>query len=360
MRIRQDINEIPCYKSEKKNMKIILNANESGFDVPDAVRKSFVEKSTNIAFNRYPELDAEGMKCALARHYSLEMEQVQVGNGSSELIGAVCKLFANEKILYPTPSFSMYKIYAQLAGAKSVTYQLRADFSVDVDALIDVIGTEDPALVIVCNPNNPTGNFMNMRDLERVLSATKCPVLLDEAYCEFAPENALILLEKYPQMIILRTFSKAFALAQLRFGYLLAAQEISALVGKMLMPYHVNGLTLLAAQAVLENISSYDAQLAQIKNCRQAISGSLESAGFVVVPSSANFVFFYHADRLLMQELAEMLAKNSIAVRNYTDCADLSYGIRLTVGKPQENRLVMEHIGKFLVSRRKKINRSMV
>lgn len=351
--VREDINRLPSYATNAAPLKLILDANESPLNPPEVVLNELSETLKKYAFNRYPHITALPLREQLAAYYKLDVAQVQVGNGSSELIGAFCNLFAGRKILRPEPSFSMYSVYIRMAGAQETVYNLQKDFSVDMQGLVAQIKSEQPDLVIVCNPNNPTGNFTDIEQIKYLLENTSCPILLDEAYIEFAPDNALKLLGQYRQLIILRTFSKAFALANMRLGYVLAAPEVIELLSKMLVPYLVSGVSLAAGRAVLNNITAYEAQLAQLGRCREAVSGALLSAGFEVVPGSTNFVFFYHQDPQVMQTVAQCLKAASISVRDFTANDTLRNGIRLTLGVPEQNRMVMECIGKCMVNLRK-------
>lgn len=351
LNVRADINTLPVYESNTHYAEIIVDANESPANLPAAILQKINELVTDYSFNRYPQINAYDLRARIGKMYNLPPENVQVGNGSSSLLNAFCQMFAGRKIMYPEPSFSMYQVYTQLAQAQSIPYLLEADFSLNTQSLIKQIQEEQPDMVIICNPNNPTGNFTKIEELCQVLENTDCLVLLDEAYIEFNTESCISYLEKYKNLAILRTFSKAYALANLRLGYVLADSELIHLLGRLLLPYQVNGLTLLIGECIVDNLEAYQPQIQQIITARQALEQELSTLGFTVVPSATNFVFFYHQNKALMQDLAEFLAENLISVRNYTNKDILKNGIRLTIGTTEENIEVLSVIKEFIKER---------
>lgn len=349
--VRADLNQLPTYESNTHYAEIIVDANESPANLPTVVLEKINKLIMDYPFNRYPQINAYDLRVRIANKYSLTPENVQVSNGSSSLLSAFCQMFAGRKIMYPEPSFSMYQVYIKLAQAQGIPYLLEEDFSLDTQSLIEQINREQPDMVILCNPNNPTGNFTRIEAIRQVLESTNCLILLDEAYIEFNDESCIRYLDKFPNLVILRTFSKAYALASLRLGYALADTELINMLGRLLLPYQVNGLTLLIGECVVENLDAYQPQIEQVINARQAISAKLSAMGFAVVPSTTNFVFFYHENKELMQDLAVFLAENLIAVRDYTAKDILKNGIRLTVGTDEENSEILSVIKEFIKER---------
>lgn len=351
LNVRADIQTLPVYESNTHYAEIVVDANESPTNPPAAILEKINKLVADYQFNRYPQINAYDLRTRIGNIYSLPPENVQVGNGSSSLLSAFCQMFAGRKIMYPEPSFSMYQVYIQLAQAKGMPYILADDFSLDVDNLIAQIKLEQPDMVILCNPNNPTGNFTNSEAIRRILEATDCLILLDEAYIEFNTDSCIDYLGEFKNLAILRTFSKAYALANLRLGYALADVELINLLNRLLLPYQVNGLTLLIGECVVENLAVYKPQIAQIIDSRQTMSAELQALGFSVIPSATNFVFFYHQDKVFMQDLAEFLAENLISVRNYTAKGILKNGIRLTIGTLAENKEILSVIKEFVKGR---------
>jgi histidinol-phosphate/aromatic aminotransferase/cobyric acid decarboxylase-like protein len=194
-----------------------------------------------LAFNRYPEIDAYSLRQELARGLGLNTEQVLAGNGSSELLYAACQAFGGpgRKIAYIYPSFSMYKTYAALSDSEGLAFPLDADFSLDAGRLSAFLRKQRPDILLICNPNNPTGTLYPAKELSALIANADCLVLLDEAYTEFAPAGSSLLdnLKEFKNLAVFRTFSKAYGLAGLRVGYMASANsEIMRAVGKALLP----------------------------------------------------------------------------------------------------------------------------
>ena len=256
---------------------------------------------------------------------------------------------------------------------------------VDPDVVIEMCERERPALLIVCNPNNPTGNYNSLADMEKIIANVECPVIMDEAYMEFAdgkevpptdmrPLNklwlvagsTLSLVGKYSNLMVFRTFSKAYGLAGLRCGYAVGAAGVMRLLGKALLPYHVNAYTLMVAKTLYENKDLYKEQLKLVRGERDKMAAYLAKLGFKVWPTATNFVTFcaqdeltkalalayerkYH-DRSLAPQVAsgkmmfKYLMENSILVRDYSGHAKLTGCLRVTVGTPEENLTILQKL----------------
>ncbi len=331
---------------------VFLDANENPYAMPQVVREKVLERLGDLAFNRYPQIDACALRSALAVGLNVDLAKVQVGNGSSELLTACCHAFggAGRKIAYPYPSFSMYEVYVRLSDSTPCPYQLTEDFSLDVAGLKDFFAREKPSVLIICNPNNPTGNLARVEQLKEVLAVADCLVLVDEAYMEFADQSLLPSLAEYKNLVVLRTFSKAYGLASSRVGYMVSDNEgIIKTVGKVLLPYHVNALSLAVAQVVYEQRAVYEKIIKELIGQRGSLAESLKDMGLKVYPSAANFVFFSVAGSPEQgQRLSGFLAGEKISVRDFSSHPALAGGIRLTVGTAEENAKVLISIEKFL------------
>lgn len=349
------IKERDCLKSLKPysvpyvDADIFLDANENPYPMPDKVRRAVMERLEEVFFNRYPEITAHTLRAALAASLGLDVEEVEVGNGSSELLSVCCQVFGGpgKKIAYPVPSFSMYEVYARMSDSTPVPYRLSEDFSLDVAALQEFLSIERPDILIICNPNNPTGNLTQAAELRSVLDKACCLVLADEAYMEFADQSLLPLLGSYPQLAVLRTFSKAYGLASARVGYMAASKHVAGLVGKVLLPYHVNALSLAVAEEVYRRREAYQPSIKAISLARDALAEDLVAMGCRVVPSAANFLFFSAGSAQKSAQLARYLLQERIAVRDFTGSPALG-GLRLTVGTEEENKKVLAAVKIFL------------
>ena len=322
-----------------------------------ALSRTSIQRALNlplneVSFNRYPEIDAAGLRQDLSLATGVSADNVRVGNGSSELLCAACYAFGGEKrkIAYICPSFSMYETYAALSGGIGLPFALEKDFSLDFERLRFFLREERPALMIVCNPNNPTGNLYSAAELARTVKDAGCIVIVDEAYMEFAPEGSSLLdyLRERKNLAVSRTFSKAYGLAGLRVGYMAAGDpRVTRALGKVLLPYNVNSLSLNLARTVYAKRALYDQTARAIVKERERVHGRLSSLGLKVYPSAANFLFFAVPGEGKTAALSENLAANHIFVRDFSRNPALA-GLRMTVGVCEENEKALAAIQEFL------------
>ncbi len=339
MEIRQDLETRPVYDVVEKLWRIKINANECNLNLPPLVAERVLTRFSSVAFNRYPNEEYDSLREQIARNFAVGMDQVVIGSGSSEIIEKIFYCFGgstDKKILYPVPSFSMYKIYAQAAECQPVEFELDPkDFSLDVEKYIDAVKKEKPTLAVVCNPNNPTGNGLKIQQIETIAKNVDCPLLIDEAYIEFYGETASELIRQYPHLMIARTFSKAYGLAAARVGYLVASKEIAEIVGKSFMPYHMNVLSLVTADIVYQMRAEFIPRIQMMIAERKRMSSQLKKLpGFKVYPSVTNFLLVRHPNAA---ELNRRFEERSIGVRNFGNNPRLENCMRITMGLREEN-----------------------
>jgi len=345
---RPGLEKIKPYSVEEKDWDIKLDANESPNNMPPLVRERVMNKLEYLAFNRYPEMGMEDLRTQIAENFNMNIQNVQIGNGSSEIIMALCQVFGGpgRSIVFPVPSFSMYAVYAQVTDSYPVPVQLDADYAVSRDKVLQAAAESDAKLIILCNPNNPTGTVMPHEDIEYIVSLAKCPVLVDEAYFEFYGQSAVDLMAKYDNVIIARTFSKAYGLAAARVGYVLANAGIIAMLERVLMPYHINALSLATAEILYQMRDEFMPGLEQIIAERQRLAGSLEAiAGIKVYPSETNFILIKTRQSI---KLSAYLSAKNIGIRNFGVALGLENCIRFTVGTPLENDGLLQNILAFM------------
>ncbi len=332
------------YSVEEINWPIKIDANERPTDLPTAVKTKVMEKLAALAFNRYPEISAQSLKTSIGAAYGLTAANVLIGNGSSEVLEALCFAFsgAGRSIVYPTPSFSMYGIYAKLADSRPVPVELNADFSLDADKLLATAAQTQAGVVLLCNPNNPTGTVMPEDQVEYIVANTKSLVVVDEAYHEFYGSTSVGLLKKYPNVAITRTFSKAYGLASARVGYLLAGEEIAKTAGKVLLPYNVNALTLATAEIVFSMRPGFADSIAENSRERTRMAAALGAiSGITVYPSQTNFLLIKSENAAV---IVSRLSERGIGVRDFSTAPGLRGCIRIGIGTPAENNAVLEAI----------------
>ena len=385
--IRSSLAGLEEYEVETIEAKIIVNANESNYPVPAAVQAEIEEKTKSFAFNRYPPIKCETLCGLIADTLGVDIDKVRIGNGSSELLQMACYAFGGQgrKIAVPYPSFSMYGVYAQMSDSEVLRYPLNVEGYLDAEAVIAFCKENRPNLLILNNPNNPTGNYNPLPVIERIIANVECPVIVDEAYMEFArgegvdprdlrplsqlklvAGSALALLNKYNNFLVYKTFSKAYSLAGMRVGYSVGSIALSRVLGKTLLPYHVNAFSLMAAEACYKNREAFRVQIEEIRSQRELMIAEFKEQGMKVWPTETNFICYCPEGRL--QELlakaydekfgysnfsqatraGKMIFKSMLAekilLRDFTEHPVLQGCIRQTVGLPEENAVVMNRI----------------
>ncbi|MCI7330957.1 MAG: histidinol-phosphate transaminase [Selenomonadaceae bacterium] len=341
LQYRKGLKNMPAYDGTDKYYTIKVNANECNMAMPPLVNERVMNRLASVPINRYPGEEYYDLTGQIAKNFGLRPENVFLGNGSSELIEKIFYCFGGskaQKIVFPDPSFSMYYIYAQAAQATAVPVPLEADFTLDLDKFVTAINDNQASLAVLCNPNNPTGGVLSVSDIQYILDNIKTSTcfLLDEAYVEFYGRSATGLLKEYPNLIVARTFSKAYGLAGARVGYMLASQAITEMIGKSFMPYHMNSLSLAVADICYQMRQEFVPHIQIMISERKRMAGLLkELPGFAVYPSETNFLLVHVNDQ---KELVDLLEKNDIGVRFFSsDNKRLKDCIRISMGTREEN-----------------------
>lgn len=345
---RESLAALKPYSVEEGDWRIKLDANESPYNLPPLVQERVINRLSFLAFSRYPDMGMTGLKELIAADYQVSTENIVIGSGSSEILEKLCFVFggAERSIVFPSPSFSMYGIYALMADSKAVPVALGEGFSLSRTEILRQAGETGAGLILLCRPNNPTGTVMPLEDVEFILENAPCPVVVDEAYQEFYDgESAVSLLKKYANLIVARTFSKAYGLASARVGYMLAAKELASLVEKAMMPYHVNALSLATAEIVYQMKDEFAPGIAQLVSERERVRKELEKiTELTVFESATNFLLIKTAKAAALQET---LAKQGISIRAFGDSGPLTGCIRISMGTPEENDEFLQAVKAF-------------
>jgi histidinol-phosphate aminotransferase len=347
--IRREVLDLHAYHVPPSAGFIKLDAMENPYSLPESLSAEIAASVAQAAMNRYPDPSAATLKAKIREVTGLPSGiDVLLGNGSDELIQLLA-LALNKPgatLLGVEPSFVMYKMIAAFTGMRYVGVPLRANFSVDLMGTLRAIERERPALVFFAFPNNPTGNLFDSSALEEILETTEGLVVVDEAYYAFARESFLPLLGKYPNLLVMRTFSK-LGMAGLRLGFLAGPAAWLNELEKLRLPYNVGVLPQLVAEKLLEHHDVLLAQAAQIRADRAGLQAALgEIAGVTVYPSEANFLLFRVAGATAV---FEGLKQRGVLIKNLNgghpmlqDC------LRVTVGTPQENERFMNALKESL------------
>src|SRR5262245_34810683 len=251
--IKPEVRGLTAYTLKHFEADVKLDQNENPYELPEDLKREIVDRVLLRPWGRYPEFVPAAVIRTLSKFTGWTEEGILVGNGSNELIQASLNvtLGPGRHLVMPQPTFTLYKLMATTLQAEVNSILLdRENLTFDVDKLIEASRTAD--VVVVCSPNNPTGCLLEREALIALLKNTAGIVLLDEAYHEFSGQTALPLLAEHRNLVVLRTFSKAMAMAGLRFGYMMAHPEIVREVYKSKLPYNVNIFTLAAAEILIE------------------------------------------------------------------------------------------------------------
>ncbi len=345
---RSCLQTLKPYSIDEREWEVKIDANESPVNLPPLVHERVISRLSFLPFNRYPDMSMKSLRELIACSYAVTMDNVLIGNGSSQILETISYVFGGpgHSIVFPTPSFSMYGIYAKKSDSQGVPVTLEKDYSLSRDKMLQAAVQTNASLIIICNPNNPTGNIMPLEDIEYIVENAKCPVVVDEAYHEFyGGPSAIALLKKYANLIVARTFSKAYGLAAARVGYMLACTELVNTVGKAMMPYNVNALSLTVAEVVYQMRDEFTAGIEQTVSERKRMAEFLADVpGITVYPSETNFLLIKSDDA---QALNVYLAERGIGVRDFSNASGLTGCMRVSVGTPVENDVFLQAVKGF-------------
>lgn len=295
------------------------------------------ENPINNGVNRYPDPYQQQLKSIIAEQKGVAIENMLLGNGSDEVLDLLFRAFCEPKqdnVVVTAPSYGMYKVLANLndVNCKEVLYE--TDFSLDADKIIAAVD-ENTKFIVLCSPNNPTGNSIPKEEIEKVLNKTNCLVIVDEAYIDFSNKSSCIdCLDEYNQLIVCQTFSKYFGMAGLRLGMCFASEEIIAILNRIKPPYNVNVLT---QQKAIELLKIVDKDYKnEVIDERNSLAESLSALDFVVkvYPSDANFLL---VKTINANAVYNQLLKQGIVIRNRANeplCKDC---VRISIGTTKEN-----------------------
>ena len=296
----------------------------------------------------YPPPGYVGLKDAIARYVGCPAERIIVGNGSDDLLNTLLRylLVPGDQAIIPVPTYSYYEVIVEAQQGTCVYVDRAADFSVDLDGVIEAL-TDKTKLIFLCAPNNPTGNTIEKAALKRLLRSTESLVVLDEAYVEFASVSHIDLVSHFDNLVVSRTFSKAFGLAGLRIGYAVLDEELAHSYDRLMLAFSVNQLAVKGSIAALSDRAFLERTVSMVEQGRQYIHEKLPLKTY---PSEANFVFV-DATPYNSRDLSEYLLRRGIIVRNcdtFRGCS--SSHLRITVGQPWQNTALIDAINEFVSS----------
>jgi len=332
-----------------------LDANESPIDIPPGLKEQILAQAKNLPFNRYEGPHREELRALIARENGISPAGVLLGNGSDELIQVLLLALSGpgKPVVIPSPTFPMYQFVANQVGSRVICFPLLPPrFSLDMEKLLTVLEEAGPeVLLFLCRPNNPTGNSIPAAEAEYIIQRTRGLVVVDEAYKEFSSSSLAHLLPRYENLIILRTFSKAFRLAGLRVGYLLAHPRIVRCLEQAMLPYNMSIFSLLSAWVLMQHKEEILAPVGEILAQRQRVAAGLAALpGVLPLPSETNFIFF--SLPVPAGPVWEELKRRGILVRYYPNVPELANYLRVSIGTEEENTLFLVELASILAAKK--------
>ncbi len=336
--VRADLDDVEPYSSPQHPARYRLNTNESPYPAPDVVLRAVADATSSVDLNRYPERDSRPLLEALGEYNGWSPDGVWVANGSNEVFLHLFLAYGGPErtVLTFEPSYPLHVSIPRITGTRVVRAHRTQDLQIDKDAAVGAIRELRPDVTIVCSPNNPNGGTSGVGTIQAMLEVTHGLVIVDEAYIEFADARDTVrgLLHEHPNLVITRTFSKAWRLAGMRIGYMLALPEVVEGLHRVRLPYHLSTLTQAAAVAALAATDETMELAERVAGERDRLSVELQTMGVPTFPSKANFVLFKVDDPdRVWHDLLEV----GILIRNYSHQPDLERCLRVTAGLPEEN-----------------------
>jgi histidinol-phosphate aminotransferase len=350
---RPELETLVPYDAKDLRAEVVLASNEHPANLPGEILEKISERIVDFPFNRYPNPTATELRKLIAEANGLDPTNVLVGNGGDELIFDLLLAWGGpgRKMIDLPPTFTMYGIDAQVTGTELITMPRGRDFAIDGDALLARLAEGDIDIVMIANPNNPTGGLVPETLLIDILNATDALVLVDEAYFEFSRHTMRPHLSRHENLVLLRTFSKAFSLASLRVGYVLAQENVICELMKVRQPYSVDAFSQWIASLVFRERVVFEQAIRDIMRGRDQIMHGLSLLpGVEVFPSEANFVLFRveHASALWR----DLLHGHSVLIRDFSRTPGLEDCLRVTVGTEEQNKRFLEAVAEVLSARR--------
>lgn len=341
--IKPSVRALRAYTLSPHRASVKINQNENPWDAPLAIKEETLRRLATRKWSRYPDFVPASLHQHLAEFAGWRADGIIAGNGSNELIQALLMVTVGEgkRVLISEPTFALYRQITTVLGGTIESIALTSDLQYDLPALHQAVDKTEPDVTIICSPNNPTGCVISDSDLVRLLTSSRGIVVIDEAYHEFAGHSVVPLLREHENLVVLRTFSKAMALAALRIGYLLANTDLVREIGKAVLPYNLNAFSQTAAEVAIEMYGSELKPLvnAVINERERLFTGLSQINGLTPVASKANFMSVRSAidPKLVFAELV----KRDVLIRDVSNYPMLAHYFRVSVGTPAENDLLL-------------------
>ncbi len=329
------------YHSPQLDVEVRLNTNESPEPPPQGFTDALIDALHGVDWHRYPSRDAIELRTAIGRIHGVGPEQVFTANGSNEVLQTLLLTYggAGRAVAVFEPTYALHSHLALICGSELAPGERAEDFSLDLDQVERVLTGSRPSITFLCSPNNPTGMVDRLADIKQVLelvTQTDGLLCVDEAYGQFADVSTCSLLASDIPLVVSRTYSKTWALAGLRLGYLLAPTWLVSELQKVVLPYHLDVVKQIAGTVALRYVSAMNDRVTRLVAERERLVAGLAELPVDVAPSSANFVLFHPIDHN-GDDLWQALVDRSVLVRNCSSWPRLRNWLRVTVGNASEN-----------------------
>ena len=350
--VRADIALREGYHSPQIDVDVRLNTNEAPDAPPEGFHEALHTALDEVAWHRYPDRAAAALRTRLAQRYGLDPSEVFVANGSNEVLQTLLLTYGGvgRKTALFEPTFAMHGHISKTVGSTVIEGDRADDYSLDLEEVRRVVTEHSPEVLFLCSPNNPSGIVDPPGTVEEVLSimdGTGGLLVVDEAYGQFADHSAVDLINDDTPLVVTRTFSKTWAMAGARLGYVLGPSWVIAELEKTVLPYHLDSFKQAAGIAALDFSDEMDERVEGIKGERERMIAALGELPVTVWPSGANF-FLFRADDMSGQELWQALVDRSVLVRNCSNWPKISECLRVTVGAPEDNDRFLDAVTQIL------------
>lgn len=301
-------------------------------------------RSWNSDLNEYPNTYADGLRDALAELYDLERENFVAGSGSDENLDIAFKTFMDwkQEVVVPVPSYTLYDYFVSMNGGSAIPVMLTSDFQLDVDSML----SKKAKMIIMPSPNNPTGNSFKENDIIEILEKFDGIVIVDEAYGEYAERSMIPRVNEFDNLIVLRTFSKAYAMASLRVGYSVSSLKLAEMMNCVKIPYSLNALSEGAAIAAVKDQEFIRKSVKLVKDNGPILSKGLERLGFKPFPSDSNFILA--RSPIDHSAMTDGLKKKGVLIRDFGSKKGTENCIRTTIGTKELNNMLIEKAGEVV------------
>ncbi|MEX2553303.1 MAG: histidinol-phosphate transaminase [Actinomycetota bacterium] len=346
---RSDLADLKPYRAPQLDAPVKLNTNESPYPPPESFTRELQERVAALSLNRYPIRDFLEVRQALAANLNTLTDRVWLANGSNEVILQLLLAFggSERKVMTFEPTYEMHANITRVSGTRHLRARRNPNYTMDLDASIEAIASYRPDIVFLCSPNNPTGNSNPAEDVIAICEQTSALVILDEAYAEFSGRSHLRLVEEHENLVVTRTFSKAWRLAGARIGYLVAQPRIIEEIQKVRLPYHLSALTQAAALAALNHAEEIIGTVETMKHERDRVYRELSTMrGLTAFPSDANFILFRCESRLA-SDMWQDLLNAGVLVRDFSETPGCEGCLRVSIGTKEQDERFLETISRL-------------